>query len=257
MKQRCAFFILIVTVLACSFAYAVDIKDVTIKIPNFGKVVFNHSKHFLQEGIKNNCKACHNAIFNLRAKPRTRFTMADMEKGKSCGACHNGKRAFGLADCIKCHKVADVTMKVKETGPVTFSHKKHLAAADKCAVCHPKLYDMTSNTPVTMAQMEKGKSCGTCHNGKSAFKVDECTKCHPVREVDFKVKDAGDVMFSHELHTGIYKCGDCHVKLYLPSAKNKRVTKAEMEAAKSCGACHLDGKDAFTVKENCDRCHKM
>ena len=254
MKQRYAFFILILTILTGSFAHAIDIKDVAFKTANFGKVIFSHNQHFKQEGIKNNCKTCHNAIFNLRGK--NRYTMADMEKGKSCGACHNGKRAFDLNDCIQCHKVANVTIKVKETGPVTFSHKKHLSAY-KCAVCHPKIYDMAAKKPVTMAQMEKGKSCGACHNGKNAFKTEECIKCHPVKDVDFKLKDSGDVKFSHEFHTCMYTCGDCHVKLYLPSAKNKRITMAEMEAAKSCGACHNEGKEAFTVKENCDRCHKM
>jgi len=253
MKHRCAFLISLITFLTCSFVYAIDIKDVNFKIPNFGKVVFNHRQHFEQPGIKNNCKTCHNVIFNLRNK--NRYTMADMEKGKSCGACHNGKRSFDLKDCIQCHKVSEVVMKVKETGPVTFSHKKHLVKY-KCAVCHTKIYDMANKKPVTMAQMEKGKSCGTCHNGKDAFSSGDCLKCHPVRDIDFKVKDTGDVKFSHELHTGMFKCNDCHVKLYLPSAKNKRTTMAEMEAGKSCGACHND-KAGFTVKENCDRCHKM
>ncbi len=254
MKQRYAFFILTLTFLTCSFAYAIDIKDVTFKIAHFGKVVFSHNDHFRQEGIKNNCKTCHNAIYNLRGK--SRFTMAEMEKGKSCGACHNdGKRAFALSDCIRCHKVADVTMKVKETGPVTFSHKKHLKG-NNCAVCHPQIFDTAAKKPVTMAQIEKGKSCGACHNGKEAFKTDECMKCHPVKDVEFKLKDAGDVKFSHEFHTGVYNSCDCHTKLNYPDTQNKRMTMAEMEAGKSCGACHNE-KDAFTVKENCDRCHKM
>jgi c(7)-type cytochrome triheme protein len=31
--------------------------------------------------------------------------MAEMEKGKSCGACHDGKTAFATtANCAKCHK---------------------------------------------------------------------------------------------------------------------------------------------------------
>jgi len=169
MKQRYVFFILTVAILTFSFAHAIDIKDVPFKIANFGKVVFSHNDHFRVEGIKNNCKTCHNAIYNLRKK-----------------------------------------------------------------------------ASFTMAQMEKGLSCGACHNGQGAFKIDECAKCHPVKEVEFKL-DSGDVKFSHEFHMGFYKCGDCHPKLYLPSAKNKRgVTMTEMEAAKSCGACHNE-KDAFTV----------
>lgn len=254
MRKRPVFLLSIITIFICSFAYAVNIKDVTFRITNFGKVIFDHNQHFKQEGIKNNCKTCHNAIFNLRS--RTRYTMADMEKGKSCGACHNGKRASDLKDCVQCHKVSNVSMKVTETGPVTFSHKKHLRAG-QCEVCHPKIFNLAVRKPVTMALMEKGRSCGACHNGKDSFKTDDCTKCHPVKEIDFKMKDAGDVKFSHEFHMGLYKCGDCHVKLYLPAAKNKRITMAEMEEGKSCGACHIENKEAFSVNENCDRCHKM
>lgn len=254
MKRWFVFFAAAVMVASASSVSAINIKDVTITIPNFGKVVFGHNDHFKQEGIKDNCKTCHNAIFNLRAKQR--FTMADMEKGKSCGACHNEKRAFGLKECASCHKAGNVSIPVKETGPVIFGHKKHVKD-NNCSLCHPKLYDLSpKRRPVTMAQMEKGKSCGACHNGKAAFKTEECAKCHPTKEILFKVKDAGDAKFSHDLHGGMYKCDECHPKLYLPAAKNKRFTMADMEGGRSCGACH-DDKAAFTVKENCDRCHKM
>lgn len=37
---------------------------------------------------------------------------------------------------------------------------------------------------------------------------------------------------------------------------NVTVSMAGMETQKSCGACH-DGKSAFTVKENCEKCHQM
>lgn len=253
MKLRYSFSIVAIIIFTFAYAYGINIKDVTFKIAHFGKVTFKHNIHIGQEGIKDNCKTCHNAIFNLRKK--IRYTMADMEKGKSCGTCHNGKRAFDIKECIKCHKVDDVTMRVKETGPVLFSHKKHINAFD-CASCHPAFFPIGTHKPVSMAQMEKGKSCGACHTGKGTFAIGDCVRCHPTKDVNFKVKDTGDVKFSHDLHTGIFKCGDCHVKLYLPSAKNNRRTMADMEKAQSCGACH-DGKSAFTVKENCDRCHKM
>jgi c(7)-type cytochrome triheme protein len=253
MKFRYSFFLASAIILVFSFAYAVNVKEVTFSGRNYGKVEFNHNIHINQKSIRNNCKACHNAIFNIQKKKT--YTMADMKKGKSCGFCHNGEKASNVEDCNKCHKVPDVIFKVKETGPVIFSHTMH-SAVDQCSGCHPKLYKTGQNKPVGMTQMEKGKSCGACHYGEKAFKIEECQRCHPVKEVDFKVKDSGDVKFSHQMHTGMYRCGDCHDKLYLPSVKNKRITMAEMEAAKSCGACH-DGKSAFTVKENCDKCHKM
>ncbi len=40
--------------------------------------------------------------------------------------CHNGTKAFALAKCVQCHKVNDMVFKVKETGPVVFSHVRHL-----------------------------------------------------------------------------------------------------------------------------------
>ncbi|MFI5398474.1 MAG: cytochrome c3 family protein [Candidatus Binatia bacterium] len=51
--------------------------------------------------IKYKCYACHDALFPLRrgANP----TMATMAKGESCGACHNGKVAFGVDTCQRCH----------------------------------------------------------------------------------------------------------------------------------------------------------
>ena len=34
-----------------------------------------------------------------------KVTMAQMQKGQSCGACHNGKRAFDVkGNCDNCHK---------------------------------------------------------------------------------------------------------------------------------------------------------
>jgi c(7)-type cytochrome triheme protein len=107
-----------------------------------------------------------------------------------------------------------------------------------------------------MKSMEKGKSCGACHNGKKAFPLASCTKCHPVKELTFVDKDAGNVTFSHTSHLGMYKCGDRHTKLFAPTMNKVKVSMKEMEEGKSCGACH-DGNSAFTVKENCATCHKM
>jgi c(7)-type cytochrome triheme protein len=67
---------------------------------------------------------------------------------------------------------------VKQTGPVHFSHTKHLKSM-QCNACHDALYAAGSNKQVSMAEMEKGKSCGTCHDDTAAFGVKEnCEKCH-------------------------------------------------------------------------------
>jgi len=236
-------------------AVALDIKDVTFKTENAGKVVFSHAVHLKKKSEKTpniSCKACHNDAM----KKGERYTMAQMEKGKSCGLCHNGKKAFALAKCTACHKVKDVTFKVKQTGPVLFKHSVHLEKDPQCNTCHTGIFKTATSPPVSMAAMEKGKSCGACHNGKKAFALSACTKCHPVKELNFSVKATGDVPFSHKIHVDLYKCGECHTKVF-PAARSKgAVSMAEMEKGKSCGVCH-DGKSAFTVKENCAKCHPI
>lgn len=236
-------------------AAALDIKDKTFITENAGKVVFSHASHLKKKTAKSankSCKSCHNSAM----EKGVHYTMAQMEQGKSCGQCHNGKAAFTLAKCTACHKVRDITFKVKETGPVLFKHAVHLHKNSDCSACHNTLFKTGPNPPVGMAAMENGKSCGACHNGKTAFALAECSKCHPTREITFIDKNAGNINFSHKNHTGIYKCGECHPLIFKTSRSKTRVSMKEMEAGKSCGSCH-DGKTAFTVKENCASCHKI
>jgi len=75
-------------------------------------------------------------------------------------------------------------------GKVTFDGKVHADTGLKCADCHskPKLFEMKKGgDKMTMAAMNEGKFCGTCHDGKKAFSVKapaDCVKCH-------KTGDAG------------------------------------------------------------------
>lgn len=68
-----------------------------------GDVLYSHDIHVGKLGIK--CKECHYLIFHTVATHEKK-TMADMEKGLSCGTCHNGKRAFDVKakNCTKCHE---------------------------------------------------------------------------------------------------------------------------------------------------------
>ena len=71
-------------------------------------------------------------------------------------------------------------------GVVTFRHETHVDA-DKpnCTVCHPKLFPILKRregappAPVMKhADMEKGRLCGSCHDGKAAHGFDDCATCH-------------------------------------------------------------------------------
>lgn len=82
---------------------------------------------------------------------------------------------------------ADVTLSrgADSPGPVVFSHQLHIAVQSKadCTACHPKLAPIVKTKagrrdPITHAKMEKGLSCGACHNGKAAHGFEDCSSCH-------------------------------------------------------------------------------
>ena len=253
MKCSTIFSALAIFLLLQSTAFAVTVGDAVYNTKNAGKVVFRHTVHILNKSMANNCRACHDGLFDLKKKKH--YTMADMEKGKSCGACHDGKITFSLAECTGCHQSKKIIYHVKATGPTVFSHKLHLAKSANCGRCHPTIFAAGHNKPFTMADMEKGKSCGACHNGKKAFGLDKCVTCHPVKEITYRVKATGPTHFSHKTHIEVAECDKCHPKLYTPDQHNKRAGMAAMEKGKSCGACH-NTKEAFSVKE-CSKCHPV
>jgi c(7)-type cytochrome triheme protein len=71
--------------------------------------MFSHEKHVTER--KEKCGACHTKLFQMKAgktaKKKGKLTMAAMEEGKFCGACHNGEKAFSVKaadnNCAKCH----------------------------------------------------------------------------------------------------------------------------------------------------------
>ncbi|MBI2354577.1 MAG: cytochrome c3 family protein [Deltaproteobacteria bacterium] len=75
--------------------------DVVLKNKG-GDTLFSHSLHVDGAGLE--CTACHDKLYLSKGQHK-KVTMKEMQKGKSCGACHNGKTAFSVkGDCAKCHK---------------------------------------------------------------------------------------------------------------------------------------------------------
>jgi len=76
-------------------------------------------------------------------------------------------------------------------------------------------------------------------------------------DISIEAKGAGNVTFSHDVHVGAagLKCTDCHASLFVTNEKHKKATMKQMQQGKSCGSCH-NGKKAFDVKGDCNRCHK-
>lgn len=149
--------------------------------------------------------------------------------------------------------VNKVEIQTKTVGKVIFSHNIH---GTRCNSCHPKIFKKKANSNhVSMKAMERGKSCGACHNGRKAFSVTgDCVTCH-AGDILFKEEDTGDVSFSHTVHIEMFGCDDCHPDLFVAERGANKATMEDMEGGASCGACH-DGSAAFSV-EDCESCHAM
>jgi c(7)-type cytochrome triheme protein len=233
----------------CEKCHSIPVADHVFTIKDAGTVAFSHAKH----KAKFTCGQCHNGIINAGAAAK-RYTMADMDKGKSCGACHDGKAAFSVKSCSKCHPVKEILF----TDDARFNHDKHLGAYT-CSDCHNQIFNAgPDNKRVTMAQMEKGVSCGSCHDGSTVFSVKgDCNTCHKSTvNVAFSVKETGPTVFSHTVHNKNFKCTDCHSGIFKAGKESVRAKMTDMEKGSSCGTCH-DGKSAFGVKSDCQKCHTV
>ena len=71
------------------------------------------------------CDECNPDLF-LPERNKNQVGMKQMEAGESCGACHDGDTAFGVAsDCGSCHAGAgDIAMQ-SPVGEIPFSHNAH------------------------------------------------------------------------------------------------------------------------------------
>ena len=92
---------LLLVLWATSAIAAVGAGNITLKNKG-GDAIFSHDTHV--EGMALACTDCHDKLYLSKGQHK-KITMKQMQKGKSCGACHNGKKAFSVkGDCAKCHK---------------------------------------------------------------------------------------------------------------------------------------------------------
>ena len=86
--------------------------------------------------------------------------------------------AQGIVHCDK------IRYDGKGAGEVIFDETVHAAKGLTCADCHeshaftPALFEMKKGANiVTMTKMERGRSCGSCHDVTASNTV-MCSKCH-------------------------------------------------------------------------------
>ncbi len=104
MNAKTVIFLFMITFLAVSVAFAVPQgKIVEFKGSPMGTVIFDGTVH---AKAVSSCKDCHKAdMFTQMRKGATPITMKDIQEGRLCGNCHNGKVTFAVtANCGRCHK---------------------------------------------------------------------------------------------------------------------------------------------------------
>ena len=103
MKKVCSVSSLILVFLFSGIALGrIGGGDITFASKKAKGVVFSHDFHVKDLGLT--CQKCHSGLYITKEKDKP-VTMAEMNQGKSCGACHNGKGAFNSkGNCSKCHK---------------------------------------------------------------------------------------------------------------------------------------------------------
>jgi c(7)-type cytochrome triheme protein len=74
-------------------------KELTYRVQGIGDVIFSHKFHTTAFS----CDNCHPRLFTMK-KTQGKMTMEDINKGKFCGACHNGNIASPSSECGKCHR---------------------------------------------------------------------------------------------------------------------------------------------------------
>ncbi len=128
------------------------------------------------------CFGCHSYNKFTAAPARGIFSHSlHIDMGYHCNQCHEVRGhkpvVLNMATCINCHNLKEMTLN-KTALPAKFNHEKH-AAIFSCKECHPNLFLMSRGaTHVTMKDKFEGRFCGSCHDGKRAFPVADCARCH-------------------------------------------------------------------------------
>ncbi|MEW6220308.1 MAG: c(7)-type cytochrome triheme domain-containing protein [Thermodesulfobacteriota bacterium] len=204
-------------------------------------VVFNHWLH----RARYTCRLCHVDIgFGMRAG-QTEVREADNINGLYCGACHDGKEAFGregvnaagarIQNCDLCHSQGkDVSFKVDfYEFKKPFPQERFGNGIDWLKAEEQRL--------VTLKDFLPGVSIE-----RNRLKAPETFAVAP------KEANMPEIIFSHQKHTVWSGCELCHPEIFGVKKGSQPYSMQEIFAGRYCGVCH--GKVAFP-NNDCQRCH--
>lgn len=195
-------------------------------------VFFSHWSH----RVKYACRVCHVELDFAFSVNSTEITEEDNINGLFCGACHNGKEAFGHSkdNCNKCHSG-------------TFSSGKEKfekLIADIQQAPFGNQVDWVS--AVLFSQIKPRE---TLYNERPETRLNYRARLELTSEWAY----ISPAFFPHDVHSQLLDCANCHPDIF--KLKKKTTPHFRMEyilEGRFCGVCHL--KIAFPIND-CERCH--
>ena len=181
------------------------------------------------------CRVCHFEL-NFAMKTNTsEITEARNRKGDYCGACHNGKVAFGINDstCRSCH-----------TGKIN-------AAEDRFALLKDFPKARYGDEINWVKALKKGlitPKQSLLNPDYASIPFEKILRLEPEWRM-IKTR----AIFPHQKHTDWLDCADCHPDIFNIQRKGTKHFRMDyINNGMFCGVCHLTV--AFPVQD-CKRCH--
>ncbi len=192
-------------------------------------VTFSHWSH----RMKYTCRVCHFELEFSLLLNTTEITEEAIKEGRFCGACHDGKIAFGYKEenCDKCHNddISYGKEKFKNLAalPKTqFGNQIDWVTVFKKALIAPKNTILGNYNPIPF---DKKLYLGTEWGFIPA------------------------VTFSHKRHNQWLDCANCHPDIFnIKQWTTKHFSMERNLNSEFCGVCHLN--TAFPL-DDCKRCH--
>jgi len=204
-------------------------------------VVFKHWTH----RTKYTCNVCHTDLaFPLKANT-VNIKQSEIEAGKYCGACHDGKTAFGAFECDRCHSYGTKT-----------DDKKMDDLLAELSRPEGKTWDGFGNRVNWVAAMrEGGITPASALPGKPVNVKKEVKDGDVVIPVTKYAPHPSDVVFPHKAHTEQIHCSSCHPAPFVGKAgANPQMNMIKIISGQYCGMCH--DRVSFPLND-CFRCHSQ
>ena len=226
--------------------------DKAMKREGVAPVLYPHWIH----RIWYECSVCHEELFVMK-RWRNKISHKEIDSGKQCGACHDGKIAFATDDkerCNLCH-VAGQPEAERLHNAEKLDHQKIAEVADKVGA-EWNIEKLENGTiPVDkygFIDWLKLKSDGI-FNPLTSLNGDYTPEVRKNEILYISKSKIKNVLFSHDVHSNWVRCNSCHPAVFKENLKNN-IKMVRMIKGQNCGHCH--GKVSFTFAD-CNRCHSQ